>query len=1135
MLTVQGFGQLQSNLRVKNISTQADTIYFDSLSVDPNSFSVSGVNEADYTVNYAEGYLVWQERPDADSIQINYRTWPVNISAGVSNKSTSIFVPDAAGNVNPFKYNGDDPQNVQFSTGKLDKTGSISRGVMFGNNQNLGVNSNLNLQLSGELTDNIKIKAVISDDNIPVQPDGNTQLLQDFDQVYIQLYNKDWKLVAGDFRINKPKSHFMKFDKRLRGGGGMAQFKINPKVHNTISVNAAVSRGKFSRNVFQGVEGNQGPYRLEGAENEAFIVILSGTEEVFIDGVKMTRGQGQDYVIDYNKAEVTFTANQPINKDKRIVVEFQYSAQAYSRSLIQVSDNIKTEKLNLNINLYSEKDNKNQPLLQDLTNNNIALLESIGDDVDNAIVSSIRQSEFSVDRVMYKLEVNPTTGDSVFVYSTSADSAEYLITFSNVGIGNGDYVEIASNANGRVFEYTPRVNGLPQGNFVPAVVLITPKKKEMYSAGGEYKLNRNSKLLFEGAITNSDVNTFSNEGNQNNVGGGFLVGYQNSKQVSNDTVAPWFMNTVISYENRTDNFEEIQRYRSVEFDRNWNIRGQNLTGMQHVPSVELGLAKKGLGKLAYQFKSFVSGESYQGMRHQLVSDLDNKKYTAKLNGSYLSSNGSVGSSTFNRHKLLLQKKYKNINLGFRDDFEHNLRKEPTTDSLNATSYKFFEWEAFITNGDSTKNKFRLGYMNRFNDAVSENTLARSTQVQSINGQIKLLANPKATFQFTSQYRVLEVVNNDLYTGDPEQNLTNRIDYSLRLLKGVVNLSSFYEVGSGLTEEQAYIYVEVPSGTGVYTWVDFNGNGVVEQDEFQIAIFQDQANFIRVVTQTNNFEKIYRTQFNQSIFLTPAIVWKNKKGIRKVLSHFSDQFAYRIDRKTDDNTLEHWINPLSNTVADSNVRVLNSSLRNTIYLNRSSRLWSMDYTYQEVNSKILQTNGLLGASDASNQLNFRYNMSRVYQINIEGKVGEKVSGSEFSSQRNYFITYSSIKPILTYLQGSGVKIKLFFEQKDKRNRAEFGDETNLSKQFGSELNVRKVGKGSLTISGSYLVNEFVGDINSPVAYQLLDGLQPGSNALWEVSYQRTIAKYLQLNLRYNGRVSEDSPVIHTGSVQVRAFF
>ena len=1129
------WAQLKSNARVKNISTQTDTVFFDSLSVDPNSFKISGVDTTAYGVNYAEGYLIWFQPPKGDSVQVSYRTWPVNITEPVAHKSTSVFRPDVKGAVNPFTYQGDQQQNTQFTTGRLDKTGSISRGVLFGNNQNLGINSNLNLQLSGELTNNVKIKAVISDDNIPVQPDGNTQLLQDFDQVYIQLYNEDWKLVAGDFRIKNPQSHFMQFDKRLRGGGISARFNLSPKIENKIAVNAALSRGKFSRNIIQGVEGNQGPYRVTGAENESFIIILSGTEEVFIDGKKMVRGQENDYVIDYNNAEVTFTANQPINRDKRIVIEFQYSAQAYSRSLFQVSDNVKTEKLNLNFNIYSEQDNKNQPLLQDLTASNIALLESIGDDIDDAIVPAVTTAEFSSDRVMYKAIIDTVGGDTIFVYSTNPDSARYLLNFSNVGTGNGDYVEIASEANGRVFEYVAPISGVSQGTYLPVIVLVTPKRKQMYTVGGDYKLSRSTKLLFEGVVTNDDVNTFSSIGNQNDIGGGFLVGMESQKQVTNDTIAPWFMKAKVTYENRSDNFAEVQRYRSVEFDRNWNIRGVELTGMQQIPTAEIGLTKRNLGSVSYQFKSFLSGESYQGMRHQLTTELDNAHYTANFSGSYLASQGGVGESNFIRQKALLQKKYKHVNLGFRDDYEYNLQKLPGTDTLYATSYEFLEWEAFITNGDSAQNKFRLGYINRFNEKANHNKLERSTLAQAIGGHLKLLSNKKAQVQLSSQYRVLEVMNNALYTGAPEQNLTNRIDYNLRLLKGALTLSSFYELSSGLTEEQAFVYVEVPPGTGVYVWVDYNGNGIVEQDEFQVAVFQDQANYVRVLTQTNNFEKIYRTQFNQTVFLRPAAVWKSKKGVRKVLSKFSDQFAYRIDRKTDDNAVANWVDPFATNLADSNIRVLNSSFRNTLYLNRANRAWSVDYTYQAVNAKILQTNGLLGTSDTYNQLNFRYNLTRIYQINIEGRVGQKVSGSEFSDIRNYLINYQSFKPTLTYLQGSGVKIKLFYEQSDKRNRITDGDESNLSKKFGAELNVRKVGKGSVLLSGSYLINDFVGDANSPVAYQMLEGLQPGQNALWEATYQRTIAKYLQLNLRYNGRVSEGNPVIHTGSVQVRAFF
>ena len=215
----------------------------------------------------------------------------------------------------------------------LDYSGSFARGITFGNNQDVVVNSTFNLQMSGKLQNDVEVTASVTDNNIPIQPEGNTQQLQEFDKVFIRLAKNKQSLIMGDYELFRPDSYFMNFYKKLQGGSYAGGFTLGGGMLNT-SLSLAVAKGIYAKQDIAVLEGNQGPYKLHGNNGETFIIILAGTERVYIDGQLLIRGADNDYVIDYNSGEITFMPRRIITKDKRVNIEFEYSDKSYFRSLV---------------------------------------------------------------------------------------------------------------------------------------------------------------------------------------------------------------------------------------------------------------------------------------------------------------------------------------------------------------------------------------------------------------------------------------------------------------------------------------------------------------------------------------------------------------------------------------------------------------------------------------------------------------------------------------------------------------------------------------------------------------------------------------------------------------------------------
>jgi len=97
------------------------------------------------------------------------------------------------------------------------------------------------------------------------------------------------------------------------------------------------------------------------------------------------------------------------------------------------------------------------------------------------------------------------------------------------------------------------------------------------------------------------------------------------------------------------------------------------------------------------------------------------------------------------------------------------------------------------------------------------------------------------------------------------------------------------------------------------------------------------------------------------------------------------------------------------------------------------------------------------------------------------------------------------------------------------------ETLEQQKYGLSFTLSNSQKAALSGEVNFFSNTFEGNANSPVGYQMMEGLQPGKNFTWNILAQKKIIKFLDLNFSYFGRKTETSKTVHTGSVQLKAYF
>ena len=1122
-----------SNFRKQSFRVSNDTIQLDTQSIVNGSeiIWVNGeiVEGSDYTLDPVNARFRWLKLPTADTFVVAYRVLPWYLPEPFYILE-SVTVPEDYNTEVPWYIIKPSTETQLFDFGSLNYSGSFTRGITFGNNQDLVVNSGFNLQLAGELPDGVEVLASITDNNIPIQPDGNTQQLQEFDKIYIQLKKNRTKLLAGDFELKRPESYFLNYYKKLQGARFDHSFKTDNGISTTIDVSGAVARGKYARMTFTGEEANQGPYKLVGNNGEAFIIVLAGTERVFIDRQLMLRGANADYTIDYNTGEITFTSNRLITKDMFIVIEFEYADNNYFRSL--GAANVKWEGKGWTVHMhgYSEQDAKNQTIADSFSLEEIMVMQNVGDSLQNAFYTGAVLSEFDPDRIMYKKR--DSLGYEVYIYSSNPDSANYIVNFSAVGANGGDYVLDRSLVNGRVYRWVAPVAGVSQGNYAPVRPLITPKRTQMVSIGGDKLIGKKGKLSAEFALSNNDLNTYSTVNDYDDIGLAGKIIWKGSSMIGKDSSLRF--DQAVDYEFRMNRFDHIERYRAVEFEDDWNVGSENNEVNEHTAKMRLGLGKKTY-RLEYLLSALIREGVYTGITNGWNARYAGEEgFKVSTSGSVLTTEGYQRTSTYLRPKAEMSKNIGSLRTGLKFAMEDNRIMSMGSDSLVTGAFSWNDIRIFLAAEDSTNKSFQLDVARRLDQTVLAGSLGDATEAYTGTLRGLWTISKQQKVDYSIAYRDLKILDTLRSSLVPKSTILSKLDYNSVWSKGAIRAGWLYEAGAGQEAAREFSYQEVPAGQGLYTWVDYNNNGLKELNEFEIAQFSDQAKYIRVFLPTNELVRTNFTTFNYNLNLNPKVLWKNAEGLRKTLSYLSLSSSIQLKKKILNADLGPALNPFDLDVVDTNLVSLSNSWRNILYINRGGSELSGNLTYRTNRSKSLLVNGLDTRTDEYYEGNGIWNINSSLSLEIDASTGKRTYTSEAFSGKDYEIEVLKINPSFSYLKFSSFKLQLGYIYGESSNIIE-GMEQAYRNEVKLEFRSTAAGKSIFNAQVSYVDIAYDGSTSNSISYIMLDGLQPGTNYLWLAGFERSLANNLQLSLNYNGRKTGTDEAVHLGSVNLRAIF
>lgn len=375
----------------------------------------------------------------------------------------------------------------------LNLSGNKTVAVDFGNTRDVALRQSLDLHATGRVAPGVDVLAVLSDRNTPVSGEGSTRELRELDKLLLEIRGQGAGATLGDLSVTQERGTFARFTRQLSGVSAYGR----SGGFDGGAVLAGV-KGVFVSRQFQGIEGVQGPYVLSDDDGRTGIAIVAGSEAVWLDGVRLARGESADYSMDHDRGTLTFSARRLISSASRIATDYQVALSAYRRNVSQARGGWSRGAVEVWGQVYREADARSRPLRADLTDSDRLVLEQAGNDPLRALGNGVGPGPGDYGAV------NDTAGVTHYAFVGIGQGA-FSIQFAAVGAVRGDYAESTQVSGRTIYRYV----GSGQGGFTPGRLLPLPAALEVANAGVSVKPWSWARVSAELSGSRRDLNTFS--------------------------------------------------------------------------------------------------------------------------------------------------------------------------------------------------------------------------------------------------------------------------------------------------------------------------------------------------------------------------------------------------------------------------------------------------------------------------------------------------------------------------------------------------------------------------------------------------------------------------------------------------